>query len=192
MRKRMKDTELKTYVSKLNQKRESLLTDLLKLEEQRRNAQKQLERRMRLRAKEAVTPIDPTLSDSVADIVPVRAIPYSEAHPYSKWAKAKEAADSHRATAEPAPDLDAANKVPTRRDDIAVKDDGIPNYLRRDQIAREKIESELAAAKKAKADRAAKKRAIKRDMVQADLTGQTRRMPLQGKDALAAIMSLKR
>jgi len=176
MRKRMKDTELKAFVSKLNQKRESILLSLLNLETKRRDAQKQLERRMRLRAKEEERKLEP---DTLAQDPPV--------WPALERERAKEAAGSP-GKSEPAPEIDvAARKVPTLSGNIAVKDDGIPDYLRRDQIAREKIESELAAAKKAKADKAAKRRKIKAEMVKADLSGQTRRMPLEGRAALAAI-----
>lgn len=167
MRKRMKDTELKTYVSKLNQKRESLLTNLLKLEEKRRDAQKQLERRMRLRAKEAATPIEPTLSDSVSDIC------------------------SRMIQGQTFEEAAAAPPLPPTKDDL-----DIPDYLARD--SREKptskdaeaaaeIKAQIAEKKKQAAERAVLKRKIKREMVQADLTGQTRRMPLEGKAALAAI-----
>lgn len=170
MRKRMKDTELKTYVSKLNQKRESLLTSLLKLEEKRRDAQKQLERRMRTRSKlqqleEAATSIEPTLSDSVSDIC-------------SRMIQGQTFEQAEAAPPLPKDDLD------------------IPDYLARD--SREKptskdaeaaaeIKAQIAEKKKQAAERAALKRKIKREMVQADLTGATRRMPLQGKAALAAI-----
>lgn len=103
-----------------------------------------------------------------------------------------EAADSNRATAEPAPANGDRDREPTQTQVAAVvKDDGLPDYLRRDQIAREKIQSELAAKKKAAANRAADRRKVKREMVKADLTGATRKMPLEGKVALAAIHSGK-
>jgi hypothetical protein len=161
----MKDTDLKTYVSKLNQKRESLLTSLLKLEEKRRDAQKQLERRMRLRAKEAATPIEPTLSDSVSDIC-------------SGMIKGQTFEQAEAAPPLPKDDLD------------------IPKYLLRDSKemstskdaeAAAEIQEQIADKKKEPAERAAKKRQIKRDMIKADLTGATRRMPLEGKAALTAI-----
>jgi hypothetical protein len=165
MRKRMKDTELKTYVSKLNQKRESLLSSLLKLEEKRRDAQQQLERRMRKRAKEAATPIEPTLSDSVSDIC------------------------SRMIQGETFEQAEAAPPLP-KEDDL-----DIPGYLKRDSNeqtnrdaeAAAEIRAQIAAKKKEAAERAATKRKIKRDMIKADLTGATRRMPLEGKAALAAI-----
>lgn len=49
---RMNDDELKQSVSKLSQKRETLVAQLISLETKRRDMQKQLERRMRLRTKQ--------------------------------------------------------------------------------------------------------------------------------------------
>jgi hypothetical protein len=72
-------------------------------------------------------------------------------------------------------------------------DEDIPTFLDRtkgndaDAVARAEIEAEQAAKKKAKAERAAEKRKIKQETVAAELTGQRRKMPLTGKQALAAI-----
>jgi hypothetical protein len=171
MRKRMKDTELKAFVSKLNQKRESILLSLLNLETKRRDAQKQLERRMRLRAKEEERKLEP---DTLAQDLPV-------------W---------------PALERERSSPDEPGKDSL-----DIPDYLRRDSNeksstssrcspgepgnkdaeAAAEIRAHISEKKKQAKDRAALKRKIKREMVKADLTGQTRRMPLEGKAALAAI-----
>ncbi len=72
-------------------------------------------------------------------------------------------------------------------------DDDIPGFLRvrtaevQAEVRAAEVQAEVDAEKKRKADLAAKKRAIKQEHVQAELTGKRRRMPLTGKDALAAI-----
>ena len=182
MRKRMKDTELKAFVSKLNQKRESILLSLLNLETKRRDAQKQLERRMRLRAKEEERKLEP---DTLAQDLPV-------------WP----ALERERSKVRQAGDGSGPTPLPPTESSL-----DIPDYLRRDSNeksstssrcspgepgnkdaeAAAEIRAHISEKKKQAKDRAALKRKIKREMVKADLTGQTRRMPLEGKAALAAI-----
>jgi hypothetical protein len=57
----------------------------------------------------------------------------------------------------------------------------------KDALARAEITAERAAKEKTKRERRATKKEIDGEVRAADLTGQRRRMPLQGKDALAAI-----
>lgn len=153
---RMKDDELERYVSKLNQKREGLLSSLIKLEVKRRDAQKQLERRMRKRSKGTVNWTAPVLDAMLNNLLD-----------------------------------DTVNTVLA-----SPKDDGldIPEDLKRDSKhkdaeAAEQIKAELAETKKATAAKSALKQKIKREVRQADLTGQRRKMPLEGKAALAALRS---
>ena len=49
---RLNDDDLKKLVSKLNQKQQTLFQQLINIELKRRGAQRQLERRMRLRTKQ--------------------------------------------------------------------------------------------------------------------------------------------
>lgn len=68
--------------------------------------------------------------------------------------------------------------------------DDIPGFLQRGlqaQAAVNEIIAEQEAEKKRKAERRIKKLKIGQEVKQAELTGQRRRMPLSGKDALAAI-----
>jgi hypothetical protein len=57
----------------------------------------------------------------------------------------------------------------------------------KDALARAEITAQRTAKEKTKRERRATKRKIDAEVRDADLTGQRRRMPLQGKDALAAI-----
>ena len=69
--------------------------------------------------------------------------------------------------------------------------DDIPAYLQRnpkDEAARAEIEAAQAAEKKAKTERRLKKLKIGQEIKTAELTGQRRRMPLSGRDALKAIL----
>lgn len=189
---RMKDDELKRLVSKLNQKREDILLSLFNLEAKRREAQRQLERRMRKRTKEAeqrlAPPADATLSDAVSNPEPVRAIPYSEAHPYSKIAIAKAQARLPVPAAS-SPDVGSSGHAPDGLDvpDFLLRGSKERKPTSKDEEAAAEIRAQIEAKKKEAAERAAKKRQIKREMIQADLTGATRRMPLEGKAALARI-----
>ena len=70
-----------------------------------------------------------------------------------------------------------------------VAEPDIPEFLDRtkDEEARAEIEAEQAAQKKAKTERRLAKLKIGQEIKQAELTGQRRKMPLTGKEALAAI-----
>jgi chromosome segregation ATPase len=69
-----------------------------------------------------------------------------------------------------------------RKDDL-----DIPASLRRDKAAADAVRQEVAEAKKAQSARAAEKRVIKAQHRHADLTGARRKMPLEGRAAMAAI-----
>lgn len=71
-------------------------------------------------------------------------------------------------------------------------DDDLPEFLDRtgkdkDEEARAEIEAEQNADKKRKAERRIAKLKISQETKHAELTGQRRKMPLTGKEALAAI-----
>lgn len=71
-------------------------------------------------------------------------------------------------------------------------DDDLPEFLDRtgrdkDEEARAEIEAEQEADKKRKAERRIAKLKISQETKHAELTGQRRKMPLTGKEALAAI-----
>jgi hypothetical protein len=100
----------------------------------------------------------------------------------------------------PADDLQSfAEKMVAAAEAVINNDDGldIPDYLRRQQErsvqaeadvqARAEIMAQQAAEKKRKADITKQKRAIKEEVRHAELTGQRRKMPLSGKEALAAV-----
>jgi hypothetical protein len=79
--------------------------------------------------------------------------------------------------------------------EVVVEPD-IPEFLRRgiaaqkavdDVMAAQEIEREIAAKKKTKAAHRIEKLKISQEIKQAELTGQRRKMPLTGKEALAAI-----
>lgn len=80
-----------------------------------------------------------------------------------------------------------------RRQHDRHSNEDIPTFLDRtagndkDAAARAEIEAQQAAQKKAKAERRIKKLKIGQETKHAELTGQRRKMPLTGKDALAAI-----
>jgi len=82
---------------------------------------------------------------------------------------------------EPAPVL------PTIEPEVAA--DGIPDFLRRsaDDEAAAEIRAQQDAEKKRKAERSAEKRKINAEVRHAELTGKRRKMPLSGREALAAI-----
>ena len=69
-------------------------------------------------------------------------------------------------------------------------DDDLPTFLdrtRKDEEARAEIKAEQDADKKRKAERRIAKLKISQEIKHAELTGQRRKMPLTGKEALAAI-----
>jgi hypothetical protein len=80
--------------------------------------------------------------------------------------------------AEPAPEPD----VPTFLDRRLAAE-------ARDAAARAEVEQQNAERKKAKAQIAAEKRKVKAQHIEAKLTGETRKMPLTGRAALAKIMA---
>lgn len=70
------------------------------------------------------------------------------------------------------------------------QDDDIPSFLERGmkaQAAVDEIVAEQAAEKKRKAERRIAKLKISQEVKHAELTGQRRKMPLTGKDAMAAL-----
>lgn len=74
----------------------------------------------------------------------------------------------------------------------AIAEEDIPDFLERtgkekDAAARQEIEAEQAALKKRKAERRIEKLKIGQETKEAELTGKRRKMPLTGKEALAAI-----
>lgn len=72
-------------------------------------------------------------------------------------------------------------------------DDDIPAFLKREAVkakdaeAAAKVKAEQEAEKKRKAELAKERRAVKQETVEAELTGKRKKMPLQGRAALAAI-----
>lgn len=89
------------------------------------------------------------------------------------------------------------NETPTQVESLPtiepkIEADGIPDFLQRGVAAQQAaqtaiVQAEVDLAKKRKADLAAEKRKIKEEVRKAELTGQRRKLPLSGKDALAAI-----
>ena len=68
-----------------------------------------------------------------------------------------------------------------------VEDDDLPEFLRRGQAAQAAVIAEQAAIKHDKANKRITKMKAKESVKQAELTGARRKMPLSGKEALAAI-----
>ena len=141
-------------LARLWKKREWLLDQLLKSTTRVRKLERSVERQRKLLVKQKQT---------------------------RKMLAELEAADLHRATAEPAPAIGAGREANVDRPGTAV-DDGIPDFLRREQV-----KAEVASAKKDRAAKAALKRKVRAQMQQADLTGATRRTPLSGREAVALI-----